>query len=140
MDKVVNAVAGVFVALFVVVWLVVCWRLVTFTPEGSTTALGLSDAVITTAGFLATTVGAGTAAVLGIKAQEVRRRRLAGEANAKIGRLVVVGVLAYLVVGAIVLCVWLANSGEAPDLFKAFALGFLGWAAGAFSAVFQQAA
>jgi hypothetical protein len=47
------------------------------------------------------------------------------------------GIVLYLGVGVFNLVVWLGNSEVAPEMIGAFALGILGWLAGAFSAAFR---
>ena len=42
-----------------------------------------------------------------------------------------------IVVGGLNLVVWLGNSDAAPDMVGTFALGALGWLAGAFASVFS---
>lgn len=144
LKSIVATIATGFVLLFAGVWLVIAWRLFKFVPTDTQKTLPLTDAVISTAGYLATTVGAGTAAVLGITITKIAQESGTSLQTA-VGRvtadapLVAAGVMAYAVVGAVILLTWLANAGEAPDLVKAFALGVLGWAGGAFGAIFKAA-
>jgi uncharacterized membrane protein len=140
--KIVNIIAMTVVLFFAAVWLAISWKLWRFTPTPSQTKLVLSDPVITTAGFLATTVGAGTAAVLGITISKVdgaANGTLSARVNNAVSDspLLVAGILVYFFTGVVTLAVWLLNPNEAPDLTKTFALGLLGWAGGAFSGVFK---
>jgi hypothetical protein len=141
-NKILNVIAMVFVAFFAVLWLLVDLRLWHYTPTATAKTLTLSDPVIQTAGFLAATVGAGTAAVLGITIKDAAKGQgtVGTRVNdaVKASPLVLTGVLIYFFVGIATLAVWLCNPDEAPDLTKTFALGILGWAGGAFSAVFKS--
>jgi hypothetical protein len=143
MKNIVYVVAMVVVAFFAGLWLVICMRVMLFTPDSPGERLVLSENVITAAGFLATTVGAGTAAVLGITIKDVGGNggggSLAQRVNREVGKspLLIAGILTYLVVGTLTLTVWLTNPDESPDLIGTFALGILGWAGGAFASVFK---
>lgn len=144
MRSVVSIVAGTFIALFAGVWIWIGWMLIRFDPNDEVRVLVLSDPLLITAGFLASTVGAGTAAVLGITVAEVKPTNppgtsLADSVNAKVraNPLLLAGVLIYFFVGVFILIMWLARSDQAPDIFKTFAIGILGWAGGAFSSVFK---
>jgi len=79
-----------------------------------------------------------TAAVLGIEIQR-QRGRLSARVNSAVASspLLFAGVVAYIVVGGLNLVVWLGNSDAAPDMVGTFALGALGWLAGAFASVFS---
>lgn len=145
LNKLVNIIAMTVVLFFAAVWLAISWKLWRFNPGTGQAELVLSDPVLTTAGFLATTVGAGTAAVLGITISRLGNQdntTLATRVNNAVASspLLIAGVLIYFFTGVVTLAVWLLNPNEAPDLIKTFALGLLGWAGGAFSSVFKGAA
>jgi len=131
--------ALLFLALFAGVWLWVAWKLHGFTPSTATPKLEFSDAVASTAGILASGVGAGTASVLGIQIQKTPSRgnlavRVAGATSSS--GVLTAGIVIYVLVGVVNLLVWLGNSSVAPEMIAAFSLGALAWLAGAFSAVF----
>jgi hypothetical protein len=141
----IGMIALTFVLLYAGVWVAIAWKLARFHASPGHAQVHIADAVMTTAGFLSTTVGAGTAAVLGITiaqattagANETRtlgKRITDSAANSTI---LFVGVSVYFIVGIAVLLAWLFKSSEAPDVIKTFALGILGWAGGAFSSVFR---
>ena len=106
--------------------------------------LEIDARVVEVAGFLAATVAAGTAAFLGIEIQKrppgVSFTDWLKTAHAVRAALLAAGVLAYLGIGALLFALWLTEpDAEAiPDFVGAFAWGFLGWAAGAFTAVFAS--
>jgi hypothetical protein len=134
--------ALMFLGIFVVVWLWIGWDLWHFTPTSNQKRLDLDDGLVTAAGFLASSVGAGPAAVLGIEIKKLtdqRRGFAASVARATLSPLIFTGVLAYAVVGGVVFALWLANRSVSPDVIQAFAFGLLGWLAGAFAAVFRAA-
>jgi hypothetical protein len=130
--------ALLFLALFAGVWLWVAWKLHRFTPSTATPKLEFSDAVASTAGLLASGVGAGTASVLGIQIQKDKHAHLAARVAGatKSSWVLTAGILIYVGVGVVNLLVWLGNSSVAPEMIAAFSLGALAWLAGAFSAVF----
>lgn len=103
--------------------------------------MSFSDAVITTAGFLAATVGAGTASALGTTIQvALQHPGPYSEKLAEVSKnapLLLAGVVTYFFVGVVVLVVWLLRAEVAPDVVKTFSLGVLGWAGGAFASVFK---
>src|SRR6266508_4210125 len=125
-------VAGAFLALFAGLWIWIAWKVWRFDSNGGTEALEFSD------GIVASAVAAGTAAVLGIEIQR-RSGRLSARVNSAVASspLLFAGVVAYIVVGGLNLVVWLGNSDAAPDMVGTFALGALGWLAGAFASVFS---
>jgi hypothetical protein len=135
----VSFVALVFLGTFVAVWMWIAYDLWQFEPSGSTEALEVDEKVVDVAGFLAATVGAGTAAFLGIEIQKrPDNMSLKTWVSTKLARavLLISGVVAYLAVGGVVFALWLTTTDETPDFINAFAWGILGWAAGAFSAAF----
>lgn len=137
--------AAIFLALFAGIWLWIAWELWQYNPSAEEPTRAFSDAVVTTAGFLAAAVGASTAAVLGIEIQrgmvatQGEARSLAARMGATVSKsaLLVVRILVYVGVGLVNLLVWLGNSSAASDMITAFSMGILGWLAGAFSAVFR---
>ena len=137
--------AAAYVLLFAAVWIALAVQLASFTPTPGQPTLKIDTALLTTAGFLATSVGAGTAAVLGIEIQKVKQNSpnisLAQSGSKAVANdaLLAFGVLAYAAVGLVVLLVWLFNSKESPEIIQTFGLGFLGWFAGAFAGVYKAA-
>lgn len=135
----VSVVAFAFLVGFVYVWGWIAYDLWRFEPSRSEPTLDLDDKVVQVGGFLAATVGAGTAAFLGI---EIQKRpdglSLTAWVSTKLARaaLLISGVLAYIVLGGLIFALWLRESDPTPDFIDAFAWGFLGWAAGAFTAAF----
>jgi hypothetical protein len=141
-ERILRVLAVWFLLLFVGVWVAVVVAVIRFQPSASVPALDLSDAVVVTAGFIATAVGAGTAAVLGIAIQKVQadvtKPLLLAASDALKDKMLAFGVLVYAGVGTVVLITWLARPEVSPDLMKTFALGALGWFAGAFAGVFKS--
>jgi hypothetical protein len=137
-----QALALAFLALFAGLWIWIGWELWHFDPTKEHPKLDFSDAVVTVAGFVAAGVAAGTASILGIEIQKVTTssQTMAARVSkaATTSALLVAGILVYAAVGGFNLVVWLAHSDQAPDMIGAFALGALGWLAGAFSAVFRK--
>lgn len=136
--------ALIFLGLFAAVWLWIAWKVRDFSPTMAHPKLDLDDGLVTAAGFLGSSVGAGTAAVLGIEIKNVRAKDTTlgvtkSVAKATISTYIFIGVLTYAVVGLIVFLAWLANRSVSPDVIQAFAFGLLGWLAGAFAAVFRGA-
>jgi hypothetical protein len=135
--------AGTFLALFVGVWVWIAVELLRFHPTPGHPQLDLGAAFTTVSGVVSGAVGATTAAALGINVQQTLKNAPGGPiglsqavkqpTNAP---LVVVGVLSYLLVGLLLVVVWLAKGGAAPEVVQSFSVGALGWLAGAFAAVF----
>ena len=141
-QKALNVIAMTFVAMFAGIWLWIAWKVARYIPTDTAKTYPMSGPLGTTAGFLAATVGAGTASVLGITIAETKGRtqNTFGARLADAGKdspLLITGILVYFFVGIAILLVWLANPNEAPDAINVFALGVLGWAGGAFTAVFK---
>lgn len=138
----VSVIALVFLVLFVSVWGWIAYDLWQFDPSPSKRTLEVDARVVEVAGFVAATVAAGTAAFLGIEIQKrppgVSLANWLKTAHAAKAALLALGVFAYLGIGALLFVLWLTEpEAEAtPDFIGAFAWGFLGWAAGAFTAVF----
>jgi hypothetical protein len=141
MKKITTVIALTFLLGFAVLWLGIDLKLWRFTPDPAHPKLDLSTPVVSTAGLLASTVGAGTAAVLGITISKLATgpTSLSSKVNRAVGEspLLAFGVLLYFFVGVATLGVWLLNPDEAPQVIETFALGGLGWGVGAFSSVFQ---
>jgi hypothetical protein len=137
--------ASLVLVLFAGVWIWVGCKILFFDASTATPTLSFSDAQVTVAGFLASAVGAGTASVLGIEIQKIAQADpVAGQSLAtQVGQaaasswLLVLGIALYALVGCFVLIVWFFDSNIAPEMAGAFALGVLGWLAGAFAAVFR---
>jgi hypothetical protein len=142
MDRVLSGLAGVFLAIFAVVWLVICWRVLKYMPTEVAPVVDLPERLVVTAGFVATAVGGGTAAVLGIEIQKIKSNQTLSTASAlgaalKNDRLLVTGIVVYAAIGLAVLLVWLFFGDRASEVVEAFGLSILGWFAGAFSGVFR---
>lgn len=145
MKSIVNIVAVAVMALFAGIWFWIDWRVWHFMPDGDAERFALSVPVITVAGFLGSTISTATAAVLGIKIggagwdDDGNKRSISDRVDTAVSAspVLVAGVLVYFFIGFLTLIVWLANPNEAPDLTNSFATGVLGWAVGAFSAVFK---
>jgi hypothetical protein len=135
-----RVIAGLFLAGFVGIWIWIAIKLFRFDPTDTQPQLLLSTAFATVSGALSGTVGAGTAAVLGIEVQKIKqtganlRQSVARVAAAS--PLIVAGVLAYLGVGILLIVAWLVKGEAAPDVVESFSIGALGWMGGAFVAVF----
>ena len=132
--------AGAVLALFAAVWLWIGFKMLFFNGSSSTPSLTFTEAQVTVAGFLASAVGAGTASVLGIEIQKFNQENtlaLQVTRAAASSWFLIAGIGLYALVGGFVLVVWFFNSDIAPDMVGAFALGVLGWLAGAFAAVFR---
>ena len=143
MKRIVEFIALLFVGLFTIVWLVIAWRVWQFAPTTAQPRYVLSDQVKNAATLLAASVGAGTAAVLGITIQASsgdQTRPLHVRVGQAVGAspLLVAGVVAYAVVGFVVLGVGLTNPDEMPETGAVFGTGILGWCAGAFASVFKS--
>jgi hypothetical protein len=119
----------------------------TFEPTDAASELVFGDGVIIVAGTLAATIGSLTSAALGFSIADVKSSARAGSAASaageeaptamtakEIGRAVGAGVasavLAYLLVGVLVLVVYLLKEDVAPEFFSAFALSAVGWILG----------
>ena len=139
-DRLRGIVAAMFLVGFVGIWVWIAVKLLRFHPTNATPQLVLSTAFATVSGALSGTVGAGTAAVLGIKIQEYKPNNptMAARVRAatKASPLLVAGILAYLIIGALLIYAWLAKDAASPDVVQSFAIGSLGWMGGAFVAVF----
>ena len=149
MSRVLPALSMVILLLFAAIWTIMAIELIQFQPTPQTPTVDFADAVVTVAGFLASAVGAATAAVLGIEIQRVDKRKefsgsrlssLTGRVTeaAMTSWILMAGILLYAAVGVLILLVWIFNSEKSPDMIGAFALGVLGWLAGAFAAVFRK--
>lgn len=133
-------VAAIFIAGFVGIWAWIALKLFRFEPTTADPELVLSTAFVTVSGALSSSVGAGTAAVLGIEVQKIknsgRSLRASVAKGATASPLIIAGVLAYVLVGALVIIAWLDGGAAAPDVVESFSIGALGWMAGAFVSVF----
>jgi hypothetical protein len=131
----------VVLVLFTAIWVWVGVKLLRFDPSAEEPILRFTDAQATVAGFLASTVGAGTASVLGIEIQKAPGANLAIQVGnaAKSTWLLGLGIVIYGAVGFFVLLVWFWNSEQSPEMIAAFSMGVLGWFAGGFAAVFRKA-
>jgi hypothetical protein len=140
MEGTLRTIAGSFLALFAGIWLYVGWKLYDFDPTVDKPKLVFSSEFASVAGFLAAAVAAGTATVLGIEIQKAQQDRRVGTLASAVGAsaLLKVGILLYFAIGLLILLLWLGDTDVAPEMVAAFALGALGWMAGAFSAVFQS--
>lgn len=139
MGRILQLLSLLVVGLFAAMWVWIGIKLLGFDPTAGDPTVGFTDAQATVAGFLASAVGAGTASVLGIEIQNAAQGSLGTRVNEAVNssKLLAFGILVYAVVGTFVLVVWIFNSGEAPEMIGAFALGVLGWLSGAFAAVFR---
>jgi hypothetical protein len=143
--KIINIIAVAVVLLFAGIWFWIDWRVWHFIPLYEGDKFGLSTPVITVAGFLGSTIGTATAAILGIKilgpgaGGSNINKSISDRVNNAVSDspILLTGVLSYFFIGFLTLIVWLANPNESPDLSNSFATGILGWAVGAFSAVFK---
>ena len=143
MRGILNILALWMLALFAGIWIWIGWKLWHFNPTMEKPKLDLSDAVVSVAGFLASSVGAGTASVLGIEIQKVQDGgdKTFGSkisAAAQSNFLLLLGIVVYAAVGPFNLLAWLGHSSAAPELIGAFGVGVLGWLGGAFTAVFRK--
>jgi hypothetical protein len=141
MKWILQALSLLVLGLFAGIWLYIGWEVWHYEPTPEHPEIAFSDAVVTVAGFMAAAVGAGTASVLGIEIQKAESGTTLGtavNAAATASALLTGGILLYAAVGVFVLVAWLGHSDVAPDMVNAFALGVLGWLAGAFAAVFRK--
>ncbi len=154
-EQLFNIIAGVFLALFVIVWAAVLLQVGFWVPDGISAAPRLNNAVVCAAGVLSTSLSSLTASALGFTVSEVRREQQGsgsgdatkgkdkpaalntGEITARLSGRIVAAVMVYLVIGLLVLAVWLAKGTASTDLINAFSLSILGWIIGAAGVVFQ---
>ncbi|HEY7708227.1 MAG TPA: hypothetical protein VH968_13770 [Gaiellaceae bacterium] len=137
-NALVSVVAFAFLVAFVAVWAWIAHDLYYFEPPDDEAVLEPRENVVEVAGFLAATVGAGTAAFLGIEIKQRPGMGFRAWFSQKTARAVLLaaGVLAYLAIGGIVFTLWITESNPTPDFIATFSWGILGWAAGAFTAAF----
>ncbi|MHC1563156.1 hypothetical protein ACR9E3_29700 [Actinomycetospora sp. C-140] len=143
MDRLKSVGAALLLVLFAAAWTYVGVRLIAYAPTPQFPALDLPEAQVTVAGLLATAVGAGTASVLGIEvAKQQNTQTVAVQASGAVSQnpLLGIGVVIYAAVGCFILGVYWFTSEKTPDFIAAFALGFLGWLAATFTAVYRGAA
>jgi hypothetical protein len=138
--------AAVFLGLFALLWLDIARDLRDFEPTDSQPKFELSDNRTRSAGFLAASVGAATAAALGIVVLKVKTNNTLGAtANAlakasKEAPLVAISVLVYALVGAALFWVYQDQPNDvAPEAVGTFAWGFLGWLGAIFYSIVQPA-
>jgi hypothetical protein len=143
-QRILQLLAGLVLLLFAIFWMWIGWKTLQFDPSKDVPILQINDKIVTVAGLLASGVGAGTASVLGIEIQKAAvpgtpGRSMAARVNeaVKSSGLLITGLLVYAGVGTFVLLVWAFTSAPSPDMVGAFALGVIGWLAGAFAAVFR---
>ncbi|HNV15645.1 MAG: hypothetical protein BWY91_00530 [bacterium ADurb.BinA028] len=143
--RIAPVIAGGVLALFVVLWSIVCWQTWTYTPTADHPTLPLLGPMVTAIGTLATTVTTGTAAVLGIAlakpatGADGTTRSLVSRVTTEVNddRLTRLGVYSYLLVGVAVCFTWIMRPA-APEVVATFGLSVLGWGSGAFAAVFRS--
>ena len=144
--KLLPGIVVVVLVLFAAIWLWICWQIWSFAPTAEQPQLPLPTAVVTTAGYLATTVGTATAAVLGLTVATVALQTqdrtvgtlsTAAASRVKDDLMLVLAVAVYFAIGVVILVTWVVRSDVAPELVSTFALSILGWAGGAVSAVLR---
>jgi hypothetical protein len=141
MQWLVRLFALVFIGLYAAVWIWIGLKLRDFTPTPTKSTLDLPNDWVSFAGFLSSTVAAGTAAVLGI---EIKGQGGSGHIATRAFKaalasaLLLVGILVYVGVGLFVVYEWLRHTEEAPDLIRAFSFGVAGWLAGCYVAIFHK--
>ena len=129
----------VFVAGFAAVWIYIGIKVLQFTPTTTQKTYDLDTTRAALAGFLASAVAAGTAAVLGIKIQQVKTAAPDASIAARVAGKVVdsavllTSVVVYAGVGIFVIAVWWTHGDVSPDFVRTFALGVFGWLAGCFA-------
>jgi hypothetical protein len=129
-------------AIFAALWGWIAYGVWNFKPSPGHETYEIGDDLVAFASLFGTTVAVGTAAVLGIEIQKLKREgRLTtlSAAEATLSPLIALGVFTYAAVGATVLAAWLTNQSVSPDVVKAFAMTFAGWILGGFAAVFRAA-
>jgi hypothetical protein len=129
-------------AIFAALWGWIAYGVWNFNPSPGHETYEIGDDLVAFASLFGTTVAVGTAAVLGIEIQKLKKEgRLTAMAalDATLSPLIALGVFTYAVVGTIVLAAWLTNQSVSPDVVKAFAMTFAGWILGGFAAVFRAA-
>ncbi len=145
--RIFDIIAGVFLALFVLVWTTVLVRVGTWVPTGTAESPELNGALVTAAGVLATSLSSLTASALGFTISEVKRDNADAGAPSPLvspadvatrlsGR-VIFAIMVYMTMGMLVLVLWLFKGQASTDLIGAFALSLLGWLVGAAGVVFQ---
>jgi len=147
-------IALTFVGLFVFFWADVLVDIRGFEPTDEMPRLVLTDAQKTILSVLSTAVATGTAAVLGITIVQEQQMALAAQdadaSKAKVlwatikqvlttAVVLWIGILAYLIIGVLVVVTWYNNSTIAPEVVATFGASVLGWGAGAIAAVFKAA-
>jgi len=147
-------IALTFVGLFVFFWADVLVDIPGFEPTDEMPRLVLTDAQKTILSVLSTAVATGTAAVLGITIVQEQQMALAAQdadaSKAKVlwatikqvlttAVVLWIGILAYLIIGVLVVVTWYNNSTIAPEVVATFGASVLGWGAGAIAAVFKAA-
>lgn len=137
-DRLRQILAAVFIALFVIVWVWIAVKTFRFHATASEPKLVLSTAFVSISGALAGSLAAGTAAVLGVKVQQFKAAgvNLRGGVGTVLSPLIVAGVLAYLVIGLLLIVAWLVKGDASPEIVQSFSLGATAWCAAAFGAVF----
>ncbi len=140
-DRLRRIVASVFLGGFVAIWVTIAVKLFRFGATAADPRLVLDAAFATTSGALSSIVGAGTAAALGIKVQQIKSPNQSLQAShftqaATESPLIGLGVLAYLFVGVLLIIAWLVKGNASPDAVQSFAIGVIGWMGGAFVAIF----
>jgi hypothetical protein len=147
-------IALTFVGLFVYFWSDVLLDIRDFKPTAQSPRLVLTDGQKTILSVLSTAVATGTAAVLGItivQERQVQLRVLAEGGTPSKGKVawetfkqvfttaavLWIGILAYLIIGVLVVVAWYNESAVAPEVVATFGASVLGWGAGAIAAVFK---
>jgi hypothetical protein len=139
-------VSFVVIAGFTAIWVWIALDVWQFKPTDAKPKVEIDAVVSSLAGLLSTSVATATAAMLGfeVKTQlEVQQRwweivkRVLRRAFTIPG-LLMLGCIAYVAIGTLVVVVYLTNRSEAPETVSAFYLSAVGWALGAFSATFKD--
>lgn len=141
-STVLKVLALLSLAIFAVLWLWIAVGVIHFDATSEKPQYDVGDDLVAFASLFGTTVAVGTASVLGIEIQKLKRlgRMTASAAlEATLSPLIATGVFTYAAVGTVVLLAWLTNQSVSPDVVKAFAMTFAGWILGGFAAVFRAA-
>lgn len=139
----------VFLALFLVLWVIIAVRILTFTPSDTAPLLtfgGFTVEIATLAGAVLATAAATALgfevpnAIREYEGMSTERKAAAGKLGAvvqKIGWPLIAAVVGYSLVGIVMILIVALKPEYAPQFALALALTWVGWIAGVFVATLK---
>lgn len=145
LNKLHNALITVLLIITIIFWAIILGGVWTHPIAEGAPAFAPNEQFLSAAGILLAAVGTSTAASLGFSVADTRRTLLNnsdpswGEVLEAIGYPVIIGTVAYLLIGlAVALTAWATPTGQTVEALGVYGMSFVGWVAGAFGALLKR--